>query len=293
MNNLISDGCGPERYSLRFAVDIPHAAKFSPGSDDNFVVLSYFDREVQLQPVPFGLMIFASDFASESEAKSFGDRLRVACQLLSISKSVPVFTDREPFPVFETENLLESLAPDARLVDGQALQMSYTIIPEHKVVMNYGELRGNMTRIVSVKYFSEAFKQVEARGVKTDFRFIEAIDIACNFWSIACVQQSEIVSTVNIVAALEVLAAGVGIKGVREAAVRGLFEAECLMIQSNYPELPKGHSTVSFCKELFRRRNELIHTGRSPNTSYEVSLVARDICKALILSAIEKNYFAR
>jgi hypothetical protein len=144
---------------------------------------------------------------------------------------------------------------------------------------------------VSADYFYEAFKEVEQRGLREGLEFSDALDTACSFWSIACSRQSEIIRTVNIVAALEVLAAGAGIKATRERAVRELLEMEWSILQCRIGDLPKELSLRSFCKELFRRRNEFVHTGQSKNTSHEVSHTAEEICKALILEGVARNYF--
>jgi len=289
--SIISEGRGPERYSLRFAVDFTHDAKFSVDSESGYALLDFFGRQVQLQPAPFGVMAFVSDFLTESDAKNFGDRLRLACQLMSVKKAIPIFTDRDPSPIFRMHGFLESLAPGAREVDGQALQMSYTIIPEHKVILSYGELRGNLTRLVPPDYFLDAFREVELGRPKDQFFFDDAIDAACSFWSIACLRHGDIVRTVNIVAALEVLAAGAGVKGRREGAVREMLESRWPKLLHQVGTLPSGHSVSSFCKELFRRRNELVHTGHSNCTSSEISAAAVEICKALILEFSRDRYF--
>jgi len=291
MVSLISEGAGPERYSLRFAVDIPHGAYFSLDSDHEFICMDFLGRRVQLQSAPFGVMIFANNFPNESDARNYGDRIRLACQLLSLRQAIPVFTTAEPSPIFEVAGLLESLDKDARKIDGMAMQMSYTIIPEHQVIMNYGELRGNLVRLVLPEYFSQAFSEVGAKEPVGTVSFNDSIDVACNFWSVSCANRSDVVGTVNIVAALEVLAAGAGIKANREAAVRQLLDNEWPVLKEQFADLPKGHSVASFCKELFRRRNELVHKGRSPMTALEVSLVATDICRALILLHMDRHYF--
>src|SRR5450755_3721085 len=54
-----------------------------------------------------------------------------------------------------------------------------------------------------------------------------------------------------------------------------------------------GQDVASFCKVLFRRRNELIHRGKSPGTDAEVTHAASTLCRKVLLLAIADHYCSR
>ncbi|WP_145985492.1 hypothetical protein [Marilutibacter maris] len=286
----ISAGDGLERYSLRFAIDLPHGASFTVRPPEQYLVFEFLGRAIKLKPTLHGAMAFASDFPTAAEAKYFGDRLRLACQLLSIKYSIPMFVEREPSPIIQTPNLLESLAPEARFVDGMALQASYTIIPEHQLVLNLGEFRGNMSVVLQRQHINDALNEVECRNPKSAVEFNDSIDTAWGFWSVACAGHGEIVRIVNIVAALEVLASAAKINRKREDAVRMFMELRQKKLQQA-GFFQQGDSPREFCKKLFRRRGDLVHTGKSNVASHGISETAREMCRTLLIDAIDASYF--
>jgi hypothetical protein len=293
--NILSAGQGSERYTLRFPIDFAHNAKLddSLSNIDREIVL--FGRSVSISAAPFGALVVARDFATEAHAVDFADRLRLATQVLSVQRQIPIFTEMEPVPIIDVVNATVGEGIEERRIDGTAFQTTYTIVPEHQTILSEGELRGNLVRLVAIDYFLDACTLVNGCDIPANSPVSAAIHTAGMFWSLSCTHASEIVTIVNVVAALEVLSTMVTSRLNREQAVRSLlrhFEGR-LSPPDNPYRFALGRDVASFCKALFRRRNELIHRGKSPGTDAEVTHAASTLCRKVLLLAIADHYCSR
>jgi hypothetical protein len=293
--HILSAGRGSERYTLRFPIDFAHNAKLddSPSRVDREIIL--FGRSVSISAAPFGALVIARDFALEAHAVDFADRLRLAAQVLSVQRQIPIFTEVEPIPIFEAVNATVGDGIEERRIDGTAFETSYTIVPEHQTILSEGELRGNLVRLVAIDYFLDACKLLNGCDIPASSDVSAAIHTAGMFWSLSCTHASEIVTIVNVVAALEVLSTTVTSRLNRELAVRSLlrhFEDQ-LSPPDNPYRFALGQDVASFCKVLFRRRNELIHRGKSPGTDAAVTHAASILCRKVLLLAIADHYCSR
>jgi hypothetical protein len=146
--NILSTGRGAERYTLRFPIDFAHNAKLddSLGNMDREIIL--FGRSVSIGVAPFGALLIARDFATEAHAVDFANRLRLAAQVFSVQRQIPIFTEVEPTPIFDVVNATVGDGIEERRIDGTAFQTMYTIVPEHQTILSEGELRGNLVRLV-------------------------------------------------------------------------------------------------------------------------------------------------
>ena len=153
--NILSADRGSERYTLRFPIDFAHNARLDDSSSNVDSEIVLFGRSVSISAAPFGALIIARDFASEAHAVDFADRLRLAAQVLSVQRQIPIFTEVEPIPIFDIVNATVSDGIEERRIDGTAFQTSYTIVPEHQTILSEGELRGNLVRLVATLPLSQ------------------------------------------------------------------------------------------------------------------------------------------
>ena len=291
---FLSAGAGHQRYTLRFPIDLAHNAKINMPEKDSSADIALLGRAVSLHCAPFGVLAVARDFRTQEEALTFANRLRIAAQVMSIQRQIAVFTQHEPVPILESPGFIAGIGDDQRTIHGSAFQTMYTIIPEHELISSEGEIRGNMVRVLEIQSLIEAADALADLRESGDSRHANTIDTACNFWSLSCAQHSEIISIVNVVAALEVLSTTVQTKRKREFGVRELLlhYLPRLTGLSNCDSLSDKLDPVQFCRQLYRRRSELIHNGRSPSTSTSLGQSARGLCRRLLFFAIADHYLS-
>lgn len=289
--NKLSTGRGPERYVLRFPIDLAHNVRFKFETPSTPLILEFLGREVSVTDEPYGAMLSARDFSSESEAASFAAQCRIVCQALSIADRVAVFTDAGIFPVERVQNLVLGLGSDAPTVHGVVPGTLLTIFPDHEVIVSHDELRGKLIRLLSPRRLTEVADSCEAQGVRIGEETNNRIDAACNFWSLACANQNYIVAMVNVVAALEVLATYFGIRRPREPGLKELIEFALRSATTvSFTDILASDDPRSFSKKLYRQRNELIHRGVIGPEISDLHERANRLARRLILMAMCDAY---
>ncbi len=284
---LLSTATG-NGFTIRYPIDLANGAFYDLALNEASS-FPYLGRPAEIHRTHYGALIIARNFASEVDAKAFGARLNIAARFLSLERWLPIFTEQEPTPI-EVPKVKHTVAiDDDREVYGFAPETFYTIIPEDRIVMSLGEIRGNGSSRVPVQQLFDASSRVNASRIVDPSRY-ERVDTACNFWSLACLRAGEIVELTNIVAGMEVLSQTLpwppGIKA-RHLAVEYFLEKNWSHVNHISSGLLKTEADIPrFCKQLYRRRNEMIHNGSSPKTNVDVTHTARELLQRLLLVAL-------
>lgn len=275
-------------FTIRYPIDLANGSFYGLALNEASS-FPHLGRPAEIYRTHYGALIVARNFASEGDARVFGAKLNVAARFLSLERWLPIFTEQEPTPI-EVPNVKHTVSiDDDREIYGVAPETFYTIIPEDRIVMSLSEIRGNGSSRVPVQQLFEASSRVNVTKI-VDPRRYERVDTACNFWSLACLRAGEIVELTNIVAGMEVLSQTIP----WPTKMKPRQPAVEYFIANSWPQLNhisfgllKTEADIPiFCKQLYRRRNEMIHNGSSPGTNVDVTRTARELLKRMLLLAL-------
>ena len=262
-----SRGAGPEEYRLRYPVYLHETFTVN---EQEIARIFLGENSLRIEKASYGFLLEAGGFESEEAAKRFSCGLEIEFRRMCIQQRVAAFFPTEIASYHPRELLFrqdefpawEKNHSDGIIIDGVVPSTQGCVVPEHLKIIYVGEiLLSNYSIIIPVDKIDGAI--LSAINRKNDEQSISEMErIALDFFSLACSRQSPAMRVVNLVTALEVLAASAGIRDGYVHGIRKLFSDHDVDVVIKGVELGSSVEDMPLSKALYAVRSNILHRGQ-------------------------------